>query len=298
MRIAIVTDTNSGIRKEEAENKGIYVIPMPVLINGEVFFEGENLTEAEFYEALINGKDVSTSQPSPADVMDTWEELFGMGYDQIVHIPMSSGLSGSCMAAKGFAEEYEDRVFVVDNHRISVTMRQSVMKAKQLAEQGLNGKEICERLEADAYNATIYISVNTLEYLKKGGRITPAVAAIGTVLNIKPVLSIQGEKLESFAKVRGTMKKCEEKMIDACKKDLLDRFPNAKPNQLHVGAAGAGLGAEEIAQWMEMLEHHFPGTDLFYNSLSASISTHTGPGAIGIGITVDTMDNKDYNGNK
>lgn len=287
MKIAILTDTNSGIAKEEADKLGIYVIPMPVLIDGEVFFEGENLTEEEFFEALRSGRDVSTSQPSPADVMDTWESLFSKGYDQIVYIPMSSGLSGSCMAAKGFAEEYEGRVYVVDNHRISVTMRHSVMKAKQLAEQGMEGKEICDSLEADAYNATIYISVNTLEYLKKGGRITPAVAAIGTVLNIKPVLSIQGEKLESFAKVRGTIKKCEEKMIDACKKDLLKRFPDAKPNQLHVGAAGAGLSAEEIEQWMEMLKQHFPGTDLYYNSLSASISTHTGPGALGVGIAVD-----------
>ena len=191
------------------------------------------------------------------------------------------------MAAKGFAREYEGKIFVVDNHRISVTMRQSVMKAKQLADQGLGGKEICEKLESDAYNATIYVSVNTLEYLKKGGRITPAVATIATVLSIKPVLSIQGEKLESFTKVRGTMKKCEEKMIDACKKDLISRFPNAKPNQLHVGGAGAGLNSEEIVQWMEMLEQNFPGTDLFYNSLSASISTHTGPGAVGIGITID-----------
>ena len=287
MKIAILTDTNSGISKEEAEKNGIYVIPMPVLIDGEVFYEGENLTEEDFYRTLTSGKVVSTSQPSPADVMDTWEDLFEMGYDQIVYIPMSSGLSGSCMAAKGFAREYEGKIFVVDNHRISVTMRQSVMKAKQLADQGLGGKEICERLESDAYNATIYVSVNTLEYLKKGGRITPAVATIATVLSIKPVLSIQGEKLESFTKVRGTMKKCEEKMIDACKKDLISRFPNAKPNQLHVGGAGAGLNSEEIVQWMEMLEQNFPGTDLFYNSLSASISTHTGPGAVGIGITID-----------
>lgn len=287
MKVAILTDTNSGISKEEADNIGIYVIPMPVLIDGEVFFEGENLTEEEFFEALRSGKDVSTSQPSPADVMDTWEALLEKGFEQIVYIPMSSGLSGSCMAAKGFAKEYEDKVFVADNHRISVTMRHSVMKAKRLAEQGLDGKEICDILEADAYNATIYISVNTLEYLKKGGRITPAVATIGTVLNIKPVLSIQGEKLESFAKVRGTIKKCQEKMIDACKKDLMNRFPDAKSNQLHVGAAGAGLSAEEIAQWMEMLAQHFPGTDLYYNSLSASVSTHTGPGALGVGITVD-----------
>ncbi|MGN1175640.1 MAG: DegV family protein [Roseburia sp.] len=287
MKVAILTDTNSGISKEEAENIGIHVMPMPVLIDGEVFFEGDNLTEEEFYEALTSGKDVSTSQPSPADVLDTWEDLFGMGYNQIVYIPMSSGLSGSCKTAKGLAQEYEGKVYVVDNHRISVTMRASVIKAKKYADQGCDGKAICKKLEKDAYNATIYVSVNTLEFLRKGGRITPAAAAIGTVLKIKPVLSIQGEKLDSYATVRGTMKKCEQKMISACKNDLMNRFPGIRPDQLHVGGVGARLNQEEIAQWVEMLEMNFPGVDLFFNPLSASISTHTGPGAVGIGISID-----------
>lgn len=287
MKVAILTDTNSGISKEEAENIGIHVMPMPVLIDGEVFFEGDNLTEEEFYEALTSGKDVTTSQPSPADVIDTWEDLFGMGYNQIVYIPMSSGLSGSCMTAKVFAREYKGKVYVVDNHRISVTMRSSVVKAKQYADQGFDGKTICEKLERDAYNATIYVSVNTLDFLKKGGRITSTAAAIGTVLKIKPVLSIQGEKLDSYATVRGTMQKCEEKMIRACKNDLMNRFPFISPEQLHIGGAGAGLNPEEIAQWVEMIEKNFPGADVFYDPLSASISTHTGPGAVGIGISID-----------
>lgn len=287
MKVAILTDTNSGISKAEAEKKGIFVMPMPVLIDGNVYFEGDNLTEEDFYAALTGGKNVSTSQPSPADVMNTWDSILESGYDQIVYIPMSSGLSGSCMTAKGFAQEYEDKVFVADNHRISVTMRQSVVKAKEMADKGLDGKTICDFLEKDAYNATIYVSVNTLEYLKKGGRITPAVAAIGMLLSIKPVLSIQGEKLDQFAKVRGSMKKCEEKMIDALKNDLAHRFPNAKLGDLHVGGAGAGLSQDEIDQWMGMLEENFPGSDLFYNPLSASISTHTGPGAVGVGISVD-----------
>ncbi len=235
MKVAILTDTNSGISKEEAENIGIYVMPMPVLIDGEVFFEGDNLTEEEFYEALTSGKNVSTSQPSPVDVIDTWEALFEKMYDEIVYIPMSSGLSGSCMTAKGLAQEYVGKVYIVDNHRISVTMRASVIKAKQYADQGCDGKTICEKLEKDAYNATIYVSVNTLEFLRKGGRITPAAATIGTVLKIKPILSIQGEKLDSYATVRGPMKKCEEKMISACKYDLFNRFPSVRPNQLHVG---------------------------------------------------------------
>lgn len=241
MKVAVLTDTNSGISVSEAEQKGIFVMPMPVIIDGDIFFEGDNLTEEEFYAALTGGKDVSTSQPSPADLMDTWDNILDKGYDQIVYIPMSSGLSGSCMTAKAFAEEYDEKVLVVDNHRISVTMSQSVVKAKELADQGFDGKTICYVLEREAYNSTIYVSVNTLEYLKKGGRITPAAAAIGTVLNIKPVLSIQGEKLDSFAKIRGQMHKCEERMIEACKNDLVNRFPNAKPEHLHVGGAGAGL---------------------------------------------------------
>ena len=287
MRVAILTDTNSGISKEEAENIGIYVMPMPILIDGEVFYEGDNLTEEEFYEALSSGKDVTTSQPSPADVIDTWDDLFEMRYDQIVYIPMSSGLSGSCMTAKGLAQKYEGKVYVVDNHRISVTMRSSVLNAKQYVDQGFDGKPICDKLEKDAYNATIYVAVNTLDFLRKGGRITPAAAAIGTVLKIKPVLSIQGEKLDSYATVRGTMKKCEQKMIRACKNDLMNRFPGIKPDQLHVGGVGARFNQEEIAQWVEMLEMNFPGVDLFFNPLSASISTHTGPGAVGIGISID-----------
>jgi len=287
MKVAILTDTNSGISVESAAAQGLFVMPMPVIIDGETFFEGDSITEEEFYIALTGGKNVSTSQPAIGDLMDTWDKILASGYDQVVYIPMSSGLSGSCMCAKGLSLDYDGKVFVVDNHRISVTMIQSVYKAKKLADQGYDGNEIQRILEEDAYNATIYVSVNTLEYLKKGGRITPAAAAIGMVLNIKPVLSIQGEKLDSFAKVRGNMKKCEYRMISACKDDLIKRFPNAKPEHLHIGGAGAGLSESEIEQWMSMLRDSFPGSDVYYNPLSASISTHTGPGAVGIGISVD-----------
>ena len=271
---------------EEAQRLGIFVMPMPVIINDKTYYEGVNLTEEQLMEALTSGEKVTTSQPVLGDVVDTWDKLL-REYEQIVYIPMSSGLSNSCSAAKAMALEYDERVFVVDNHRISVTQRLSVMKARQLANWDIDGKEICKRLEKEAYNASIYVSVNTLEFLKKGGRITPAAATIGTVLNIRPVLSIQGEKLESFAKVRGSMKRCEEKMISACKNDLLTRFPKVQKHQVHIGAAGAGLSQQESSQWVKILEQNFPGIEVIYNPLTASITTHTGPGAVGIGITID-----------
>jgi DegV family protein with EDD domain len=286
MKTAILTDTNSGIYLEEAQRLGIFVMPMPVIINDKTYYEGVNLTEEQLMEALTSGEKVTTSQPVLGDVVDTWDKLL-REYEQIVYIPMSSGLSNSCSAAKAMALEYDERVFVVDNHRISVTQRLSVMKARQLANWDIDGKEICKRLEKEAYNASIYVSVNTLEFLKKGGRITPAAATIGTVLNIRPVLSIQGEKLESFAKVRGSMKRCEEKMISACKNDLLTRFPKVQKHQVHIGAAGAGLSQQESSQWVKILEQNFPGIEVIYNPLTASITTHTGPGAVGIGITID-----------
>lgn len=287
MKTAILTDTNSGIYLEEAQRLGIFVMPMPVIINDKTYYEGVNLTEEQLMEALTSGEKVTTSQPVLGDVVDTWDKLL-REYEQIVYIPMSSGLSNSCSAAKAMALEYDDRVFVVDNHRISVTQRLSVMKARQLANWDIDGKEIRKRLEKEAYNASIYVSVNTLEFLKKGGRITPAAATIGTVLNIRPVLSIQGEKLESFAKVRGSMKRCEEKMISACKNDLLTRFPKVQKHQVYIGAAGAGLSQQESSQWVKILEQNFPGIEVIYNPLTASITTHTGPGAVGIGITIDT----------
>lgn len=286
MKTAILTDTNSGIYSDEAQRLGIFVMPMPVIINSETYFEGVNLTEEQLMDALINGKNVTTSQPAIGDLLDMWDKLLNE-YEQIVYIPMSSGLSNSCNAAKALAVEYNEKVFVVDNHRISVTQRMSVIKAKEMADWGFDGKEILKRLEREAYNATIYVSVNTLEFLKKGGRITPAAATIGSVLNIKPVLSIQGEKLESYAKVRGSMRKCEEKMISACKKDLASRFRDAPADKIHIGGAGAGLSEQETMQWIDMLEQEFPGMEVVYNPLTASISTHTGPGAVGIGITID-----------
>lgn len=285
MRTAIVTDTNSGITKEIAKDWGIYVIHMPIIINDETFYEGDTISEEDFFAALSSDKQISTSQPSPGDVMDLWDQLLDNGYDEVVYIPMSSGLSNSCAAATGYAQDYEGKVQVVDNHRISVTMYESVLQARDMANEGASAKEIKEFLEEDAYNSSIYLAVNTLEYLKKGGRVTPAAALLGAVLSIKPILTIQGEKLDSYAKSRGSMKKAEEKMIKAIQSDIEKRFADKDMSKVHIGAAGAGLTKEEQEEWVALLKKRFPDYHIFYSPLSASVSVHTGPGAVGIGIS-------------
>ena len=196
-KIAIVTDSNSGITQAQAEELGVYVIPMPFYINEKMYLEGVTLTQEEFYEKLKKDEPISTSQPSPADLCDLWDKLL-RDYEEIVHIPMSSGLSSSCASAQMLAQDMDGKVYVVDNQRISVTMRQSVLDAIALAEKGMNAKEIHDILMREKLEASIYITVDTLKYLKKGGRVTPAAAAIGSVLNLKPVLTIQGEKLILF----------------------------------------------------------------------------------------------------
>ena len=285
MKTAIMTDSNSGITKDAAEKLGIYVIHMPVIIDDTTFYENDTITETEFFCALSSNKQITTSQPSPGDVMDLWNHILDNGYDELVYIPMSSGLSNSCSAAMGYSLDYEGKVEVIDNHRISVTMYESVLHARELSLKGSSAKEIKKALESDAYNSSIYITVNTLEYLKKGGRITPAAALIGTMLSIKPVLTIQGEKLDSYAKSRGSMKRAEEKMILAIESDLKKRFANQDMSKLHIGAAGAGLTSEQQKEWLTLLHNKFPESDVFYNPLSASISVHTGPGAVGVGIS-------------
>ena len=284
MKTAIMTDTNSGITKSTAEKLGIYVIHMPVIIDETTFYENDTITEEEFFRALSSGKHITTSQPSPGDVMDLWDQILADGYDELVYIPMSSGLSNSCASATGYSRDYDGKVEVIDNHRISVTMYESVLHAREMSLNGASAKEIKKALESDAYHSSIYITVNTLEYLKKGGRITPAAALVGTVLSIKPILTIQGEKLDSYSKVRGSMKKAEEKMILAIQSDLQNRFADQDLSKLHIGAAGAGLTTAQQEEWLALLHDHFPEADVFYNPLSASISVHTGPGAVGIGI--------------
>ena len=285
MKTAIITDSNSGISQKKAEEMGIFLLPMPVIIDGEIRFEGIDLDDEEFYAGLAAGKDISTSQPSPGDVMDLWDRLLEAGYDEIVHIPMSSGLSNSCETALGLANDYEGKVAVVDNHRISITLKASVIEAKQMADSGMSAKEIKQDLEARAYDSSIYIAVDTLKYLKKGGRVTPAGAALGTVLNIKPVLTIQGGKLDAFAKIRG-MKKCRIRMVDAIVDDYKTRFKGADLSRVRVDAAGAGLTPEEIAEWKSLISQAFPGVDVRYDPLSLSVSAHIGPGAYGIGISI------------
>lgn len=285
MKTAIMTDTNSGITKNIAEKLGIYVIHMPVIIDETTFYENDTITEAEFFHALSSDKHITTSQPSPGDVMDLWDQILNEGYNELVYIPMSSGLSNSCAAATGYSLDYDGKVEVIDNHRISVTMYESVLHAREMSLNGASAKEIKAALESDAYNSSIYITVNTLEYLKKGGRITPAAALIGTVLSIKPILTIQGEKLDSYAKARGSMKRAEEKMILALQSDLEKRFADQDRSKLHIGAAGAGLTTAQQEEWLILLRNRFPEADVFYNPLSASISVHTGPGAVGVGIS-------------
>ena len=282
--IAIVTDSNSGITQAEGKELGIYVIPMPFMIGEGVFYEDINLTQEEFYEKLLGGESISTSQPSPEEVMKLWDTILET-YDEIVHIPMSSGLSGSCQSAMMLAEEYDGRVQVVDNQRISVTQRQSCLDALALAAQGLSAKEIKEALENDKFNSSIYIMLDTLQYLKKGGRITPAAAAIGTLLKIKPVLQIQGEKLDAFSKAR-TVSQGKAIMIGAIKNDVEKRFGGIMPAPGNVKIMIAHTQNYDAAlAFREELLEVFPGYDILIAPLSLSVSCHIGPGSLAVACT-------------
>lgn len=285
MKTAIVTDTNSGITVEEGREKGIYVIAMPVIIDGECYFEGVDITSGQLYDALKNGRDVSSSQPSPGDVMESWNALLKEGYEEIVYIPMSSGLSGSCHSAAQFATEYGGKVHVVDNHRISVTLMESVYEAKQMADRGCAASGIKEYLERSAYQSSIYVAVNSLKYLKKSGRITASAAAVASMLNIKPVLTIQGEKLDLYTKVRG-MKQSGKKMVEAVKADIASRFLEIDADRIHIGAAGTFEKEEDAGWWLELVRETFPDMKVYYSPLSCSIASHVGVDAAGIGVCV------------
>ena len=277
-KIAIVTDSNSGITQAGSKELGVHVLPMPFMINEETFYEDIDLTQEEFYEKLSSGANIGTSQPSPESVMKLWDSLL-KDYDEIVHIPMSSGLSGSCQSAMLLAEEYGGRVQVVNNQRISVTQRQSCLDAKLLAEKGMNAKEIREFLEADKFNSSIYIMLDTLYYLKKGGRITPAAAAIGTMLRLKPVLQIQGEKLDAFAKAR-TTNQGKSIMINAMKNDIETRFGGMTEDK-HIWLQIAHTANLEAAlAYKEEILAQFPGYDIHIDALSLSVACHIGPGAL------------------
>lgn len=280
-KIAILTDTNSGIHPDQAAQYGIHLIPMPVIIDNETYFENASITQDEFFQRLREGACVSTSQPAPGTLMDCWEGLLER-YREILYLPMSSGLSGSCHTAAMLAEEYDGRISVVDNHRISVTLRQSVLEAKHMADQGKTAREIAAYLERDGLEASIYVAVNTLEYLKKSGRVTAAGAAIGTILNIKPVLQIQGGKLDAYKKVRG-MRPAMQAMIDGLKQNQAGRFAGQR---MTIRAAYSG-DSEAGKIWQAELQKAFPEYDIGLDPLPISISCHTGEGALGVGIMKD-----------
>lgn len=282
-----MTDSNSGITQKEAAGLGISVLPMPFMINDTTYFEDINLTQDRFYEFLENDAVVSTSQPSPDSLIHMFHKLLAE-YDEVVHIPMSSGLSGSCQTACMLAQEpeFDGKVFVVNNQRISVTQTQSVLDAVELAKKGYDGAQIKKILEEDKFNSSIYIMLDTLFYLKKGGRITPAAAALGTLLKLKPVLQIQGEKLDAFAKAR-TKSAGKSMMLQAIKNDIENRFggfdESAKERvTLHIAYT---KDAEEAEFWKQEVMEAFPGFRLKMAPLSLSVACHIGPGALALACT-------------
>lgn len=283
MKIAIATDTNSSMTQKQADEHGIYLLPMPVIIDGETYLEGLNINNAQLYNAMKEHRDISSSQPSPGQLIEFWENILKDGYDQIVYIPMSSGLSNSCHNAIQFSMDYDGKIQVVDNHRISLTQEASVLSALLLAQQGLTAEEIKNYLEERAYQASIYITVDSMEYLKKGGRVTPAAAAFASVLNLKPILTIQGDKLDTYAKARG-MKQAEEKMIEAIKQDRLTRFADVPDHQLRIETAGTFENEEKSEQWRQMVQNAFPSIPVSYVDLPCSIACHVGINAAGTAI--------------
>lgn len=284
MKIAVVTDSNSGVTQAQAKEMGVAVLPMPFMIDGETYYEDITLTQEQFYQRLKDNADIATSQPTPDSILKMWDKLL-KEYDQIIHIPMSSGLSGSCSTAMMLAgeDEYEGKVFVVDNRRISVTQYQSVKDAQMLAAMGMDGTQIKKRLEETAADSVIFITVDTLKYLKKGGRITPAAAALGTLLKIKPVLIILGEKLDSFAKAR-TMKQAKTMMMNAIQKELDERLHDSECRNCHLAIAHTD-NEEAALEFKKEVEERFPNADVYMAPLSLSIACHIGPGSLAVTAT-------------
>ena len=282
-KIKIVTDSNSGITQQEGKKLGIAVMPMPFYINDELFYEDINLSQEQFYEKLQSNANIMTSAPNPGEFMDLWDEIL-KDYDQIIHIPMSSGLSGTCGIASAIAKEnYEGKVFVVDNQRISVTLKQSAIDAKTMADAGMKAEDICERLMEMKMESSIYIMLDTLYYLKKGGRITPAVAAIGTLLKLKPVLQIQGDKLDAFSKAR-TVKRAKSIMMHQIRHDCETRFGTPDTSDVHIAMAYTH-DLDAALEFKKEVEAEFPGHDIMLEPLSLSVSCHIGPGALAITAT-------------
>jgi DegV family protein with EDD domain len=279
-KIAVVTDSNSGLTFDQAKALGVYIVPTPFMINGETFFQEISLSREEFYKRMAQGDDISTSQPSPDAVISKWDELL-KEYDEIVHIPISSSLSSACDTAQMLSGDYDGRVCVVNNQRVSVTQRQSVIDAAEMARLGKSAAEIKEILEADKFNSSIYIMIDTLYYLKKGGRITPAAAALGTLLRLKPVLQIQGGKLDAFAKSR-TVSQAKSIMINAIKSDIEKRFGGiSKDNPIDLSIAHTE-NEETALALKEELAGVFPFYPIYVDHLSLSVACHIGPGALAI----------------
>lgn len=279
-KVAIITDSNSGITRNQAEQLGIFLVPMPFMIEQKQYLEGINLSQEEFYEKLEQDVPISTSQPAISDVTDMWNEIL-KDYESIVHIPMSSGLSSSYSTAHMLSgeTEFEGKVHVVNNQRISVTQRQSILDAIQLANSGMSAFEIKEKLEQVKYESSIYIMLDTLKYLKRGGRITAAAAALGTLLKLKPVLQIQGEKLDAYAKAR-TVRQAKTIMIDAMKKDLEQRF-GGDYHDLHLCIAHTN-NEEEAMNFKQQVQEVFPEAEIYVDHLSLSVSCHIGPGSLAL----------------
>jgi DegV family protein with EDD domain len=280
-----MTDSNSGITQAAAKELGVYVLPMPFDMDGQQYFEDITLTQEDFYKKLEAGADISTSQPSPDAVMTMWDELL-QTYDEVVHIPMSSGLSGSCETAMMLAQEYDGRVCVVNNQRISITQKHAVMDAFQMANAGKTAAEIKAILEEQKFESSIYIMVDTLKYLKKGGRITPAAAALGTILKLKPVLQIQGEKLDAFAKAR-TVKQAKSMMLNAIKKDMETRIGHSAAGE-HINITVAYTPGDGVEEWLSEVKAAYPNHHITADPLSLSVSCHIGKGALAVGISKET----------
>jgi len=286
-KVAILTDSNSGITQKEGKELGINVIPMPFTIDGEEYLEDINLTQEQFYAKLVEGANVSTSQPSIGLVTSVWDDLL-KDHESVVYIPMSSGLSKSCESAIAAAKaNYEGKVFVVDNQRISVTQRQSVLDAMELKNRGWDGKQIHDLLEEVKFQSTIYIMVDTLKYLKKGGRITPAAAAVGGILKIKPILTIQGFKLDKFRMLNRTLENAKRIMLQQCIEDINTRLKDidGRNDNVNLEVAYSGVDKTQAMEFVEMIKKEFPGYEVVCQPLSLSVSCHIGTGALAMAVT-------------
>lgn len=283
MKIAITTDSNSGITAQEAEKLGVFLLPMPVIIDKETYLEGLNIHTEQLFTAMELERSVSSSQPAPGSILQLWNSIFEQGYDAIVYIPMTSGLSGSCQNAAMLAEDFDGRVYVVDNHRISVTQRGSVLEAKHMADAGYPPEEIKAYLEASAFQASIYLTIADLKYLQRGGRLSSSAALLGTLLNIKPILSIQGYQIDVFSKVRG-LKACEKKMIEAVQNDISTRFADVPMEKLRIEAGGTQRNQEDRDHWQSTVQAAFPGAAVEYVTLPCSIASHVGPDCVAMAV--------------